>query len=292
MNNLKLYYWNGLNFGDKISPYIVEKLSGVKTIYRKTTLKGFFHQLIDSILIEKSIKQFFNLIVSFFSSNKIILGVGSIADISNKKTIVWGAGFMIPNSKVNSGKFVAVRGKLSGEIILKKKLATNFAYGDPAILLPLIYPKLKTINAEKIGIVPHIKDFTFFANKYQNRYKIVNLADHDIESVINQFFECSFILSSSLHGIIVAHAYGIRALWVERVILEKTGFKFHDYFSSVGIPKYNGFRDFENLMESKEKIIQLFNKYRSLSIPTIDIGELQKELINCAPFKVLSKYQM
>jgi hypothetical protein len=46
---------------------------------------------------------------------------------------------------------------------------------------------------------------------------------------------CRRIISSSLHGIIFAHAFDIPAAWVKispRVIGD--GFKFFDYYSSIG----------------------------------------------------------
>jgi pyruvyltransferase len=52
---------------------------------------------------------------------------------------------------------------------------------------------------------------------------------------IDQMCECEAVFSSSLHGLIVAEAYGIPNYWIsvsENVLGH--GFKFRDYFASIG----------------------------------------------------------
>ena len=47
------------------------------------------------------------------------------------------------------------------------------------------------------------------------------------------------IFSTSLHGLIISHAYGIPAIWIKAGNIGTDGFKFKDYFSSVNIPYYS-----------------------------------------------------
>jgi hypothetical protein len=56
-----------------------------------------------------------------------------------------------------------------------------------------------------------------------------------VESVIDQVTSCEIIGSSSLHGLIVGHAFGIPAVWLNFGDLPSgDGSKFDDYFASVG----------------------------------------------------------
>jgi pyruvyltransferase len=113
-------------------------------------------------------------------------------------------------------------------------------YGDPALLLPSIF-NLKVEKKYKVGIVPHFVDQKNNWVRLQSVREDVLIIDvyEPVEKVIADMLSCRSILSSSLHGLIVADAYEIPSLWVKLSDKVKgKGFKFRDYLLSVGVEPY------------------------------------------------------
>jgi len=78
-----------------------------------------------------------------------------------------------------------------------------------------------------------------------------------IEKVIDDIYACDVTISSSLHWIIVSHAYGIPSYQVKfKNKLYWDGTKFSDYFLSVGITPYKP-TDLSKNKLSKKKLIKL-----------------------------------
>jgi hypothetical protein len=78
--------------------------------------------------------------------------------------------------------------------------------------------------------MPRLSD----ACKSSSALRLIDIQD-PIEEVIDQIVSCEFVASSSLHGIIASHAFGIPAVWVKfRDLPSGDDSKFHDYFQSIG----------------------------------------------------------
>ena len=123
-------------------------------------------------------------------------------------------------------------------------------------------------------------------------YKIIDLRTTDIESVICEILSCKYILSTSLHGIIVSHAYGIPALWMEKGYIDTDGFKFNDYFSSVGISPYTAFKNYDEILSEDFNIENFFELNKECALPNVSIRDIQKSLLSVAPFKIKEKYKL
>jgi len=109
-------------------------------------------------------------------------------------------------------------------------------YGDPGVLAPRFFESEDPETVE-IGVVPHYVDAD---SPWLEKCRSEGVQILDPLSPLEGFFQtlqrCRVILSSSLHGLIFAHAYGKPALWIE--ISDKVlggGFKFFDYYLSVGV---------------------------------------------------------
>jgi len=228
------------------------------------------------------------------TKNKTYSVIGSVIPwILNRNSIVWGCGNMLPEMKIEHenipSKIYAVRGPRTRQYLLNQNIECPPIYGDPALLLPILYTPRKTKHY-KIGIILHqadkiSKNALFWFEKLKDEYIDIDLTKYrEWTDVIDKIYNCDLVISSSLHGLIVADAYNIPNVWVE-FEYQHTGnyFKFFDYFESVGriekMPvKWNDSFDFSNLL----------NEVKANPKPEIDI----LPLIESCPFQnnLKSKY--
>lgn len=97
-----------------------------------------------------------------------------------------------------------------------------------------IYKPSKGIaKKHRVGIIPHYVDEPRIRELYGDKYHIISMKTSNIEGLVDDILSCGVILSSSLHGIIFSHAYGVPAYHVQFTDFFKNGnFKFSDYYSS------------------------------------------------------------
>jgi len=146
---------------------------------------------------------------------------------------VWGSG-MISDQKLYLPKLkiLALRGPLTAKYM---GYTDSCAFGDPGILAPyLLAPQP---NSGTIGIVPHYSEKFHDSIEYfrsDPKYQIIDV-EAPWKNILAHISSCEMILSSSLHGVIVADAYGIPN---QRITLSNNvlggDFKFIDYGLGVG----------------------------------------------------------
>ncbi|WP_417238895.1 polysaccharide pyruvyl transferase family protein [Bizionia sp.] len=248
------------NYGDLIGAYLVGKISNKKVVW---THPKHWH-----------LKDYFQ---------PIFVTAGSILAQVNKKCVVWGSGIIQKNQKVKPATFLAVRGPQTRINLLAQGYNVPEVYGDPGLLMPLFYyPKVE--KTYRLGIVPHYTDFATVKLMYQgnDQILIIDLMTNDIEATTNLFLQCERIISSSLHGLIVAHAYQIPAIWVEfSQKLFGDGIKFQDYFESLNIMTYKPER-IQNVLDF-DALLLLCSTENSL--PKVDnVKILQENLLRVCPF--------
>lgn len=168
--------------------------------------------------------------------------IGSILNFYNlNNKIVYGSGIIDPDRDVKGvpNKIISVRGPKTRDVLLSKGIQCEPNYGDPALLLPLFY-KANCKKEDTVGLIFNMgtKQANDVIDKLSNRYKlkIISMTKYDTwTDVIDDINSCKFILSESLHGLILAETYGIPNIWIEcqdhPMYWE---FKFKDYFESIG----------------------------------------------------------
>lgn len=284
MKKYILAHWcYSANFGDALNPYLLKKLTGCKVKYCNTFKPNYKQELIGMLKILLHLHRYnYRLLLQPETKRPVILGIGSILSRSRPNHLVWGAGYMDATERGLGGKYLAVRGPYSADKLVAEGYPHCSVFGDPALLLPLVYTPSIT-QKHKVGIVPHLRDYFSIKSTFTNTH-VIYLAKKT-ETIINEICSCEYILSTSLHGIIVAHAYGIPALWVKKGYIFTDGIKFNDYFASVNIPIYDGaqfkLEDFEN-----KSYKDISPAIKSLMLPQKPLIEIQKDLLKVAPFKV------
>jgi pyruvyltransferase len=162
-----------------------------------------------------------------------LLAIGSILHFAQSGDNVWGSGW---NGKIPEKEFTAtdlkvhaVRGPLTAEFLRKRGIVVPDVYGDPALLLPYIFKNRFTATAEDdYVVVPNLHDLPLVSN----HPKLVSpLWGWNI--VINKILKAKFVLASSLHGLIIAEAFGIPARYV-RLSQTEDLFKYKDYYFGSG----------------------------------------------------------
>jgi pyruvyltransferase len=214
-------------------------------IFVTSSINPIFHNWGDDVSIRliKFINPDKKIIPTVYSWNirkkTDYLCVGSIITwMTSSSSIIWGSGVVYPEQylKNKPTDVLAVRGPLTRKYLLDNGINCPEIYGDPALLFPRYYMPSKT-KKYKLGVVPHFRDKNnTIANKI---IKENNIHFIDVQKVknwnrfIDEINQCDFIISSSLHGIIIADAYMIPNLWVEFKDGEKKRFAFRDYMLSV-----------------------------------------------------------
>ena len=161
---------------------------------------------------------------------------------------VWGTGFLkdyYPNKLTLLRKnvsFIAVRGALSQRIIensIGKKI--NPVLCDGGILASELLPVVPE-KKYSVGFIPHYNEQKLVVengllkamNDKYGKTTVINLREDPLK-VIKHIGECEVILSTSLHGCVVADSFGIPNIRVTISKIPGTGFKFDDYYSGYGL---------------------------------------------------------
>jgi len=245
-------YWvkcgrNSKNFGDWITSYIYEKTTGKKPIWsdKKNSLEP-----------------------TYFSSGSIMQKCKGWKNI-----VIWGSGIIDSQSTFDEPtKVLCVRGPLTRKRFLELGYNCPEIYGDAGLLLPRFYQP-KASKKYKVGIIPHFVDFDFCNILFSNleNVKIIDVCN-DVEKVVNEICQCEMTISSSLHGIIVSHAYNIKSCWIkfsDKIIGDDV--KFLDYYYSINLNKVKSpvviNDNFLSEIDPVDYLIDLIQKYPNPEFP-------------------------
>ena len=236
-DQIKVYYTRLRNMGDQLNELIIEKCFGYEVV-RRSFLDGELCA-IGSCLGMYTLHGTFPMRIR-----------QRLNGIVRPHVSIWGTGFI--NHTDCEGRFFkgdmdfcAVRGELTRngvERMTGKRL--DIPTADAGILASELLSELPPKYYD-VGIVPHLCDLkdpkisellkAYAKGKGADNVRFINVKDEPLE-VVRQIAQCRCILSSSLHGLIVADSLGIPNLHVvfgDRLLGD--GYKFEDYYSAYGL---------------------------------------------------------
>jgi len=200
------YHLGRPNFGDDINPWFLRALTGREFRWGSTRRPH-------------------------------LLGIGSIAAKAGADSWVMGSGLLEPlarGERPRRGRVVALRGALSAEMLGVEPPHL----GDPVLLVDRLLDR-PAVRAGRLGVVPHAISVREWRRLLRGREDITLIDPAgDPLSVVKAIAACERVASQSLHGLVVADAYGIPAVWVDPAEGMVGGrFKFDDYFTAFAQPR-------------------------------------------------------
>ena len=198
---------------------------------------------LSKIIYEKMIEYYHLNEDKVCKETKHLYAIGSILFTGFQDCTVWGTGIIREYNETLAERITlkyntyfrkldvrCVRGPKTRDVLLKCGVKCPAVYGDPAVLLPLFYEPKELQKKDYIIIAHYTMDTTGMKN-------VINMKTCDYEYVIDQICSAKFVISSSLHGVILAEAYGIPAVLLDDGV-EFTKFKYDDYYQSTGRKNY------------------------------------------------------
>lgn len=233
-NNLPSQY----NIGDYLSTVVVEWMKEQHKIESDASYDGKTHHL---------------------------YAIGSILTTGFQNATIWGSGTLHFHhfwwKKSRKLDVRCVRGPITRATLLINGYSCPEIYGDPAILMPLIYsPDPHTEKTEYIVIPNHSVD--------AGNDRELSTITKDYKTFINRIVQAKLVISSSLHGIILAEAYGVPAILLTTDTISLL--KYRDWYESTGrneFPMASSIDDALNITPP----------------PIPDLSIMQKNIINAFP---------
>ncbi|WP_298863395.1 polysaccharide pyruvyl transferase family protein [uncultured Sulfitobacter sp.] len=210
---LKLHWWKAEpNFGDAINPLIVGHLAGRVVEHAGPRKAELF---------------------AIGSMIQVVKRTHKEPRENGEKLCVWGTGLLNPifgHDFLSNVELALVRGPITAAL-LKREMKR---FGDPGLLINNVLPFDGT-RQDRIGIVPHLSlladpELLAFAAS-DPAYLLIDPRGEPAQ-VCLQIASCAHVFASSLHGLIVADAYGVPNTWIKPV--GQSWLKYLDYAASIG----------------------------------------------------------
>lgn len=240
---MNCYYWDKQpNFGDLLAPLLLEHFAGISPYWT------------DPLIAE-------------------IISTGSILDSlpqSGWSGIVAGSGKLHDRTRTDltNATVLGVRGPLTASAVkMTRHDRHRLVLADPALLADEIVAVRS--KEHTVGLIAHWSDTDrVLYKKYAHLNPFEILATDDPVTVLAQIASCECLISSTLHGIIVADSYCIprQPEQFPRINHPWEGgdFKWRDYFASIDQPLQWGQMSKAHAPTVERMKFDLFGMFQSL----------------------------
>ena len=272
-NQKYIFQWMGnercsYNIGDYFSNYLLDKL------YDKALLVNNTHRK-QMVLIGTQVPE-------WITQSRIYCGTGFFAKFVN--------GYII-----NPSNICYLRGKLSRDLLVSKmgfSSLKDVPLGDNGLLAGLLYTPKKPIKRKyDVGIVVHwseidrkrqyLKEAKKVCPGKKIQIKSMGEIDLSCEDLFDFIMSCKVVVSSSLHGMVFAHSFGIPALYFST---QGAASKFMDYYSVYDRIKYDDLFNETPLEKALGHVDD--GEFIASVTPTCDeVANVQREILNALPYK-------
>jgi pyruvyltransferase len=202
------------NFGDLFVPHLLGRLTGAEPQYHEDSPK--------------------------------LLTVGSVIRTARDGDVLWGTGLngaypqMLHAPKQLN--IYATRGPISYDFLRRggfdvSRVGTVF---DPGSLIDYLFQDEIVALRQHIGspsrdftLIPHFRDETEMRRLYPQHGDKICSVDAPFFETVGRILGSNLVVSSSLHGLIVAEALGVPAVW-HRSLMGVDDLKFTDYYLGTG----------------------------------------------------------
>ena len=214
-----------------------------------------------------------------------LMTIGSVLGLGVFDAVIWGSGV---NSFAHVGRVTtqkgyrkldirAVRGPVTAQVLRENGYTCPQIYGDPAILLPLIYPGRRPEKKKKYVVIDH------YMKRKTTGDDRLSIRTGDYRTFLDKILEAEVVYSSSLHGIILAESYGVPSVFLRQGMEEEsilpaitatvTKFDGMDYRSIASVPSEEdkklrrveeGARIPETTVRTQENLVHLYKRGRML----------------------------
>lgn len=249
---VKMEWVDNGNLGDSLGPVIYSWMLERKSISENKRTKKKYH----------------------------LLTCGSLIGVGNFDAVVWGSGAHVIQN-IESLLFMkgilqydvrAVRGPITRNILVSCGYRCPEIYGDPAIIMPLIYnaPSIEKKYENSVVLHYYLKDSNFNQDRFSCNY--IDIATTDYEKLVREILASNKIISSSLHGIILAESYGVPAVFLNTGgYVDDALIKYYDWYYSTNRWNVKMARTIEEAITMEP-------------MPLPDLSEMRERLMAAFPY--------